>query len=447
MPVSDEAKLTPKYELSLDGEPVDIAVQEAVILIRVKQHLQLADMLEVRLSNPDLAWIESETFIEGKKLSVKLGYEETGIEHVAEGEIVRREVEFPIHGPVILTLVAMGKKFHLKKGAHTEAYVDKKDSDIVRDLAESMGLQADVDDSGIVQPYVLQVAKDHLSFIRERAARLGFEFRIDRDNSKLVFKRPQTSQQPAAKLEWGGVGPNGLLEFRARLSTDAQVSKVTVRGWDPKQKREVTASATPSDVVFGFGGQRTGAAVAEETYGQREVLYVDRPVSMADDATAMAKSIINAAASRYCEAEGCCQGDPAIQPGGVLEIAGTGKRFDGKYFVNAVLHYFEPRTGYSTHFGLNRATEGAPAAPEEPLAEPAPAQERTLPEQPTWVEIQVKSETGESLEGLSYTVTLPDGSTQQGTLDETQTIRIEGLRDPGDAKIEFQPPEGLDPVG
>ncbi len=438
-----EAKLTPKYELSLDGSPVDIAVSEAVILIRAKQHLDLADMLEVRLSNPDLSWIEADTFTEGKKLAVKLGYEETSIEHVAEGEIVRREVEFPIRGPAVLTLVALGKKFKLKKGAHTKAHVDKKDSEIVSQLAQEMGLEADVEDSGVVHPYVMQVAKDHLTFIRERAARLGFEFRIDRNNTKLVFKKPQTSQAAAATLEWG----EGLLEFRARISTDAQVSKVTVRGWDPAQKQHVTASATASDVTFGFGGQKSGASVAEGTFGQREVLFVDRPVSKADDATAIAKSIINAASARYCEAEGCCQGDPAIYPGALLEVSGTGQRFDGKYFVNTTLHYFEPRTGYSTHFGLNRSTEGAPAAPEEPLAESTPAQERTLPEQPHWVEIEVKSETGESLEGLSYTVTLPDGSTQQGTLDATQKIRIENLRDPGDAKIEFQPPEDLEPVG
>lgn len=441
-----ETKLTPKYELSLDGSPVDIAVQEAVILIRAKQHLDLADMLEVRLANPDLSWIEADTFTEGKKLAVKLGYEETSSEHVAEGEIVRREVEFPIRGPAVLTLVALGKKFKLKKGAHTKAFVEKKDSEIVSTLAQEMGLQADVDDSTIVQPYVMQVAKDNLAFIRERAARLGFEFRIDRANAKLVFKRPQTSQEPAASLEWGGVGASGLLEFRARISTDAQVSKVTVRGWDPATKQSVSASATASDVAFGFGGQKTGAAVAEDTFGQREVLYVDRPVSVADDATAIARSIINAASARYCEAEGCCQGDPAIYPGALLEVAGTGDRFDGKYFVNTTLHFFEPRTGYSTHFGLNRSTEGAPAAPAEPLAAAAPAQERTLPEQPTWVEIQVKSETGESLAGVSYTVTLPDGSTQQGTLDESQTIRVENLRDPGEAKIEFQPPEGLEPV-
>jgi uncharacterized protein len=435
--VSDEAPLTPKYELSLEGSPVDMAVAEAVIHIRVKQHVDLADMIEVRLSNPDLGWTEGETFTEGKKLAVKLGYVETTFEHVAEGQIVRRECEFPVSGPAVLTVVAFGKKFKMKKGAHTKAHVDKKDSDIASEIASELGLSADVTDSKVVNPYTMQVARDHLTFLRERANRLGYEFRIDRANSKLVFKPHDTSAAAGATLEWG----KNLLEFRPRISTDAQVSKVTVRGWDPATKQKVTASATPSDVIFGFGGQKTGPQVAEDTFGSRETLFVDRPVAKADDATAMAKAIINMASARYCEGEGACQGNTAIYPGSILEIKGTGKRFDGKYFVNATLHYYEPKAGYSTHFSVNRATEGAPPAPAEPLAEAQQPAEREVAEQPAWVEIKVVSESGESLAGMSYTVTLADGSQQQGTFDDTQVVRVENIRDPGDAKISIEPPD------
>jgi uncharacterized protein len=435
--------ITPKFELSLEGSPVDIAVSEAVILIRVKQHLDLTDMIEVRLSNPDLAWTEANTFVEGKKISIKLGYEETALEHVAEGQIVRRECEFPMHGAAVLTLIALGKKFKMKAGAHTKAHVDKKDSEVVSEIAGELGLTADVEDSVVVHPYTMQVAKDHLKFIRERAARTGFEFRIDRANSKLVFKKANTAAAAVATLKWGAT----LLEFRGRISTDAQVSKVTVRGWDQETKQHVTASALASDVAFGMGGAKTGAAIAEETFGAREVLFVDRPVAKANDATAMAKAIINNAASRYCEAEGCCQGDPKIYPGAIVEIQAVGNRFSGKYFVNSTLHYYEPKAGYSTHFGLNRASEGTPAAPAEPVAEAAPAQERELAEQPHWVEIKVYSESGDSLSGLSYKVTLPNGTVQTGTLDDTQVIRVENIRDAGDAKIEFTPPEDMEPVG
>jgi uncharacterized protein len=440
--VSEADPLTPKYELSLDGSPVDIAVAEAVIHIRVKQHVDLADMIEVRLSNPDLAWTEADTFTEGKKLAVKLGYVETTFEHVAEGQIVRRECEFPVSGAAVLTIVAFGKKFKMKKGAHTKAHVDKKDSEIASEIAGELGLEADVTDSAVVNPYTMQVARDHLTFLRERANRLGYEFRIDRANSKLIFKPHDTAAAAGATLEWG----KNLLEFRPRISTDAQVSKVTVRGWDPATKQKVTASAQPSDVTFGFGGQKTGPAVAEDTFGSRETLFVDRPVSKADDATAMAKAIINSAAARYCEGEGACQGDNAIYPGSVLEIKGTGKRFDGKYFVNGTLHYYEPKAGYSTHFSVNRATEGAPEPPAQPLAEAQQAPEREVTEQPSWVEIKVVSESGENISGMSYTVTLPNGTQQQGTLDDTGVIRVENIRDPGDAKISFEPPEDHEPL-
>jgi uncharacterized protein len=441
--VTEEAQITPKFELSIDGSPADIAVVEAVILIRVKQHIDLADMIEVRLSNPELEWTEADAFSEGKKINIKLGYVDGAFESVAEGEIIRRECEFPVNGAAVLTIVALGKKFKMKKGAHSKAHLDKKDSDIATEIAGELGLTADVEDSGVQHPYTLQLARDHLTFLRERAMRLGYDFRVDRANTKLIFKKPSTTNPPDATLEWG----KNLLEFRPRISTDAQVSKVTVRGWDPAQKQMVQASAAPSDVHYNFGGQKTGAQVAEDTFGARETLFVNRPVSKADDATAMAKAIINSAAAGYVQGEGCCQGDPKIYPGAVIEVKGTGNRFDGKYFVNATVHYYEPRAGYSTHFGMNRASEGAPTPPSEPLAEAQPAQERELTPPPTWVEIRVVSDTGASLAGVSYTVTLPDGQTQTGTLDEEQKIRVENLQNPGDAKIEFQPPEGQESVG
>src|SRR5262245_58131518 len=99
-------KNTPKFELSLDGSPVDQAVIEAVISIRARQHTDLADVLEVKLSNIDLSWTEGDTFTEGKKLSVKMGYEETEIEQVLEGDIVRRECDFPAFGGSTVTVQA-----------------------------------------------------------------------------------------------------------------------------------------------------------------------------------------------------------------------------------------------------------------------------------------------------------------------------------------------------
>lgn len=436
--MSGSSKTTPKFELLIDGSPADAAVVESVIVIQAKQHLNMADVLEVRLSNPDLAWSESDAFAEGKKLAVKLGYEETGIEQVVEGEIVRRDCEFPVRGPAIVTVVAYDREHRLKRGVHSRTFVDQKDSDIVSTLASEAGLSAEVDDTAVTHKYVFQNAQTNLAFIRERALLYNYEVQVDTTNAKLYFRKGKTAEGTVADLKWGV----DLLAFSPRMSTDEQVSKVVVRGWDMAQKVKIEGTAQKTDIAYKLDGTKTGAKIAEDTFGAREVLFTDVPVLQAGEATAIAKARLNSKAMRFCEGEATCQGNNAIVPGVKVGVEGCGKRANGKYYVVQTTHHFLPASGYVTVFGFVKAAEQtATETPPPPPASPPPP-DSTPPEKENFVEIKITSEAGMSLEGISYTVTLPNGETQQGTLDASGLIKVEGIRDPGDAKISFDPPEG-----
>ncbi len=47
-------KVTPKFELLVDGAPVPPEAVEALIALSCRQDLAMADTVEVRLSNKDL---------------------------------------------------------------------------------------------------------------------------------------------------------------------------------------------------------------------------------------------------------------------------------------------------------------------------------------------------------------------------------------------------------
>lgn len=446
MAASDAAgtdKLTPKFELLIDGAAADAAVVESIITIRVHQHLELADAIELRLSNDDFAWTDGETFREGTSLSVKLGYEEGGgkLVEVASGEVVRLDCEFPVRGPAVVTVVAYDKEHRLKRGVHNRTFVDMKDSEIAGKIAGEVGLSADVEDSGVKHRYVFQSMQTNLSFLRERAFLCGFVLDIDRANRRLSFKKPAEGQA-VATLTWGA----NLLSFAPRMTTDEQVSKVTVRGWDMAQKKMIEGSATAKDARLRFDAQDKGAALAERAYGAREVLYSDRPFHEVAEGTAMAVARLNEHALRYVEGRASCQGEPKIEAGSVVRIEKTSARTDGDYYVVKVLHHFEPGVGYSTHFEIARSAERLAPAEREELPEPVPARSAEPTERPHWVAFEVVSETGESLEGTSWKVTLPGGKIEQGTLGPDQTIRLEGVRNPGDCKIELGVPDDLQPL-
>lgn len=432
----------PKFELLVGGQPVDPVLAESVILLRTHLHLELADCLEIRLSNDDLGWSEADTLAEGKEVALKLGYEgEEELAQVFKGEIVRRDCEFPVQGPAVVTVVAFDKEHRLKRGRVSKAWLDMKDSDVVSEIAGAVGLTADVEDTQVVHPYLFQQAQTNLAFIRERAALLDCVVDVDRENSKVSFKKAVDSSS-VMTLKWG----ENLLAFASRMTTDAQVSKVIVRGWDMMAKAAIEGTAEDGDIRYLMGGADTGAALAKKTYGAREVLYADRPLFVAAEATALAQARLNQLSAGYTEGQASCQGTTEIEAGVKVTFEAVGERAGGDHFVTRVLHHFEPGVGFSTHFDFIRSTERMTAGEDRPVEE-VPPREQEQQEQPGWVEITVRSETGESLEGVSYVVTLPNGQQQRGTFDATQTIRVEGIRDPGEAQIEFTPPEGLAELG
>jgi len=440
---SPPRRVTPKFELLIDGSPADPTALASIILIRARVDLELADAVEVLLSNEDLAWSEGDTFLEGKRLALKLSYVEgdEALVPVAAGDIVRREVSFPLDGPSTVMVVAYDRRHLLKRGRFSNAWENEKDSDIVRELAADAGLDCVADDTGVVLPYVFQQAQSHWSFIRERAALYEYEVAVDPESRTLFFRRPQRKEGAVRKLKWG----EDLYSFRVRMSTDEQVSKVVVRGWDPKKKEKIVATAE-SGAVDALGASAKGPDVAQQTFSQREVLYPARPMIAPAEADPTAQAIMNRHAHRYSNGYASCRGEPELTAGAVVEVEGVGARANGKYYVTSALHFYEPRTGYVTHFELVRPSERTQAEEPPPWPEPLPPREAAPAEPANRVEIVVHSDTGQDLTGMPYKVTLPDGTVQRGAFDSSGKIRIDGVKDAGDAKVEVEPPEGARPV-
>ncbi|MET0402114.1 MAG: carboxypeptidase-like regulatory domain-containing protein [Cystobacter sp.] len=53
-----------------------------------------------------------------------------------------------------------------------------------------------------------------------------------------------------------------------------------------------------------------------------------------------------------------------------------------------------------------------------------------------WVEFELVDSEGAALEGVTYKLTLPDGSTRQGKVDATGRVRVEGI-EPGECTVTF----------
>jgi hypothetical protein len=85
---------------------------------------------------------------------------------------------------------------------------------------------------------------------------------------------------------------------------------------------------------------------------------------------------------------------------------------------------------------------------ERPVLVPPPWAEPPRPKpveapvaEPTWLAVELKDEEGHPVPHARYVVTLPDGSTREGTLNKNGYARVDGVN-PGQCKVSFPELDG-----
>lgn len=311
----------------LDGEPLPPDVAASVAGVRVREELSRPARFELRLRDAGRASGGRRLLEPGREIEIRLGHV-SKVECVLRAEIGGWQVEWSAERGSRLTVSGHDRLHRLTRTRRVRSFVEHRDSDIARALAREHDLSADVDDSGVVHPYVLQDGASDADFLLERAAACGFLVRVD--GRTLVFRRPDESQPPAVRLTWGV----NLGRLSHEVNTFDQRPRVEARSWDPMRKQVLTADASTDERGrFGAASQYvlgTGASLeALRTLGRAEM---DRR------------------GAALVRVEGRGAGVPSLRAGRVVEICKAGRRIDGTYFVTQVEHVFFVDGGYETAF-------------------------------------------------------------------------------------------------
>jgi len=194
---------------------------------------------------------------------------------------------------------------------------------------------------------VLQDNQTDWEFLWDRARRISYRVLVKGD--ELHFRKVPEGNGQAPVLEWG----INLLEFNPRLNSSQQVSEVIVRGWDPREKREIVGRATRAEDTPEIGVREQGGEAANKAFGVagKEIIE-DRPVATQAEADALAQSICDEIGQDFITAEGLCSGNPNVYAGAMIELKNVGNRFSGKYRVSHALHRYDI-DGYTTEFTIS----------------------------------------------------------------------------------------------
>ena len=357
--------------IEIDGEKVTDQLAVDVLQVTIEESLHLPAMFTLVIYNryaptdddPERKpWQHDPLFEIGKKL--KLGFcssttkdplfQEKIEKILIEGEITGMEVNFENNNRADIIVRGYDFSHRLHRGRYNRSFTDSPtDSNIFEEIVkEVLGEKAigNVDPSGETYKYVFQENQTNMEFLRERAARIGFELFMS--DSKMNFCKPKSEGDLA--LKWG----DQIKQFRVRVTSAEQVNSVKVRAWDYIEKKPIVETATTEKQLTQTGNKLgSSTSSAFPNLKSPEMIVVDKPVASAKEAEIMAQALCDELGGEFVYADAQAEGNPDIRPGQVINLENMGDRYSGKYYVTDTRHFMEGRV-YKTDFSVRGLRSG-----------------------------------------------------------------------------------------
>jgi uncharacterized protein involved in type VI secretion and phage assembly len=370
--------------IEIDGKKVP-SIQEDLLQLSVEESLHRPGMFTLVIHSPGLPAQPDEDakraeyeslFTIGKK--VKFTFKSNATESdefkaqieatVLEGEITAIETHFTAGSQAPLIIRGYDVSHRLFRGRHNRSFQNYTDTDIVSEVIGESGISAGtMDSSGAPHDYIFQENQTDMEFLRERAAKNGFELFVE--DGKLNFKKPQKIGE-SITLKW----LKDLSSFHVNTTSSEQVSSVEVRGWDYKEKKAFVATKNAATVITKTD-QGEGKATSSKFNGKPsspKLIVVDEPVFTQKEADTLAQALINEVGGEFVQAEAIAQGNPKIRPGRIVTLKDMGK-YSGDYYITETRHLFIERV-YTTEFSARGLRGGDLITLLSPTPKPRPGQ-------------------------------------------------------------------------
>ncbi|MEN9868284.1 MAG: hypothetical protein RL748_3874 [Pseudomonadota bacterium] len=292
--------------------------------------------------------ISDNSFFEpGKKVEIKLRYE-AGTEKemtVFSGLIVKHGVQASARG-WLLTIELKDAALRLSRSRHNMIYKQKTDSAIISDLISKSGLKkGTLSATETSHAEIVQYGSTDWDFMQTRAEACGLL--LMSDDGIVSLNKIEVKGKPKHVFE---LGISEIYEFEIEVDANHQFAEIESIAWDLKTQKLTKASKAKP---FTLGqGDLPVSNVAKALGASLQTLSSPVPT---DPKALQAWADGNMAKSRM----GLIRGFVSIPGLGdikrldVMEIAGVGKRFNGKTLVTGVRHQVDHQ-GWRTdvQFGL-----------------------------------------------------------------------------------------------
>lgn len=228
-------------------------------------------------------------------------------------------------------------------------HFDQTDSDIIGAVLGAAGVGADVEATSLHHKQVLQYQSTDWDFILARARANGQLVWCEGD--KVVVRKPALTGATVCTLQYGAT----LLEFEGEIDARLQHAGYKGTSWDAASQEAVEVqAAAPSFMPPGNLSSDDLAGVADQAFDLRHPALPQAEAQAWVDGVALYRRV------DQVSGRGKCQGIATVKPGVVVDLAGLGRRFNGKVLVTGVRHEFSLVQGWKTHIQFGGVELEAP---------------------------------------------------------------------------------------
>jgi phage protein D len=380
---TDQDFYVPAFRLMIRGQDVEVQNND-VISVTYEDSLDKIDSFNLTVMNWDpekrtFKYSDAHTFDPGQEVELFMGYYRNGkdeLQSMLIGRITTLSPNFPAGGGPTLTVTGLNLFDRFRTAQITKPFVKATDTQIAQALVQKitedlnqdssvtpkLKLQIDpddIEDNGQFEDpldYVLVNNQYPILFLMERARRIGYELTLEDISSGVVtfgFGPTSGVTDPTYVLEWGKT----LISLQPNLQMTNQVSKVTVKGWNPTGKAKFEATITRAELAKKNPGivNPSDLGVQDPSMSQKKEIVVDRPIKSQAEANNLARNTLLQIGQTLVEAKGKTVGLPGLRAGVKVQIKGLGARFSGppkkefSYLVTSTTHTIGDG-GYTTDF-------------------------------------------------------------------------------------------------
>lgn len=338
------------FRLTSDGKDVtNTYAIVSFVIDRVVNRIPTARLIMKDGSTAEETFAASDgnDFTPGKTIEIAAGFDGNN-RPLFKGLILKQTIKVTTDGNSRLILDCRDAAAKLAIGRHSRYFTDRKDSEVIATLISSYsGVSAQVEATRITQPEIVQYYSTDWDFILSRAEMNGQIVLVE--NGQIKVKPPTTSGNAQITLTYGA----NLIELEAAMDARDQYATVKASAWSYAEQALVEATASEPSVnnQGNLSGKKLAAVIGLSEWSLRHSGEVTQPELKAWADAQLLKSRLAKIQGRVKIAA-----YPGAKPDALIELSGTGARFNGLAYVSGVRHDFSAGV-WQTHLQLGLTPE------------------------------------------------------------------------------------------